>query len=156
MKPKRITKKAIQSVVRTGDRTAIWRMCYKVIGKRPKRGDVYHFVEEYAPTVKARRMAYNIACLAGIIRYGENVSAMHDYYRDNIRHITMCMLREEIARGTDNYTKRPIMGKTHLYFASPFFGHKDYNKASVMPIHGNERFCELICKLADKYIPMNI
>lgn len=155
MKKERITKKAIQSVVRTGDRTAIWRMCYKVIGKRPKRGDVYNFVEEYAPTAKARRMAYNVA-FWGIYRHRYDSKCGYDFYRYNYRHMAMCKLREEIARGIDNYTKRPIMGKTHLYFASPFFGHKDYNKASVMTIHGNERFCELICKLADKYIPMHI
>ena len=155
MKPKRITKKAIQSVIRTGDRTAIWRMCCHVIGKRPERHEVYNFVTEYAPTVKARRMAYNIAYW-GVNRHRCRDKGWYDFYRDNYRHITMCKLREEIARGTDNYTKRPIMGKTRLYFASPFFGHGDYNKACMMPIRGNERFCELICKLADKYIPMHI
>ena len=155
MKPERITKKAIQSVLRTGDRTAIWRMCFHVIGKRPTRNEVYDFVKDYAPTVKIRRTAYDIAYW-GINRHRYDSKGGYDFYRDNYRHMAMCKLREEIARGTDNYTKRPIMGKTRLYFASPFFGHDDYNKACMMSIRGNERFCDLICKLADKYIPMHI
>ena len=155
MKKERITKKAIHSVLRTGDRTAIWRMYFQATGKRPTRNDVYRFVYDNAQTVKIRRMAYDIAYW-GINRHRCSSNGLYDFYLANCRHETMCKLREEIARGTDNYTKRPIMGKNHLYFASPFFGHEDYNKACMMPIHGNERFCEIICKFADKYIPMQI
>ena len=51
----------------------------------------------------------------------------------------------------DPTAKRPIMGKTRLYFVSPGCGLSDINKWDFMPIKGNERFCDAICKLADKY-----
>ena len=152
-KVKQFTKKFIQSVLKTGNRTRIWHLYFKVTGERPTRSAVYNFVRNNAPTIKVSKKAFDIAYW-GINRHHNNGKGGYDYYRVNVRHITMNTLRDEIARGVDNYTKRPIMGKTHLYFASPLFGHEDYNKTRMLRIEGNERFCELICKVADKYIPM--
>lgn len=63
-------------------------------------------------------------------------------------------LRGQLSREIDNYTKRPVLGINHLYFCSPVYGHKDYNKYVMLPIKGNEKFCNLMVALADKYIPM--
>lgn len=57
----------------------------------------------------------------------------------------------EFYRRAGRYTKRLIIGHTHIYWASPAYGHSDYNKS----IFGdntakNRRKAELINKLLDK------
>lgn len=60
-------------------------------------------------------------------------------------------LKRNIRDGLTNYTKVPLLGYTHLYFVSPYYGHRDYNKWCALPIKGNEKFCETLIKLAKKY-----
>lgn len=153
---KSITKKQIVSVIRTQDSTQIYRLYYQVYGIKPVDVEVCKFIQQFAPTDKLYKAAYNIACRSGrkfrpTVELNEHCTYI-EWKNANIRQITMQQLRREIARGVDGYTKRPIMGKTNLYFASPVYGHHDYNKSIAMPISGNERFCELICRLADKYL----
>lgn len=156
---KTITKKQIVSVIRTQDPTQIYSLYYQVYGLKPVDVEVCKFIQQFAPTDKLYKSAYKIACRSG--RKFRPIADMNEYRKHiewkkvHIRQIAMQQLRREIARGEDRYTKRPIMGKTNLYFASPVYGHSDYNKSIVMPISGNERFCELICRLADKYFPMS-
>lgn len=154
---KTITKKQIVSVIRTQDPTQIYRLYHHVYGVKPIAVEVCKFIEQYAPTDKLYKAAYNIACRCARKFHPVVTQGEFDKYRSwekaNCRQITMQRLRDEIARGVDGYTKRPIMGDTNLYFASPVYGHHDYNKFIALPISGNERFCELICRLADKYIP---
>ncbi len=154
---KTITKKQIVSVIRTQDSTYIYRLYHHVYGIKPVSVEVCKFIEQFAPTDKLYKAAYRIACQCS--RKSRPTADMDEYRKHiewknaHIRQLAMQKLRREIARGVDSYTKRPIMGKTNLYFASPVYGHDDYNKFIALPISGNERFCELICRLADKYIP---
>lgn len=60
-------------------------------------------------------------------------------------------LKRNIRDGLTKYTKVPVLGYTHLYFVSPYYGHSDYNKWCALPIKGNEKFCETLIKLAKKY-----
>lgn len=154
---KTITKKQIVSVIRTQDATQIYRLYHHIYGIKPVDVEVCKFIQQFAPTDKIYNAAYDIACHCAR-KYHSNLSLgefnkYREWKKANIRQIVMQRLRYEITRGVDGYTKRPIMGDTNLYFASPVYGHNDYNKFIAMPISGNERFCELICRLADKYIP---
>lgn len=158
-----MTKKYIQSVMRTMDATQIYHvfcqyMGTKSVGKRGSeygRSDVYQFIKEFAPTQKIRSKAYNIA-FGGINRndvYVHSTDAIRKnmaFYDANVRHFALSMFRNEINRPFGTYTKRPVMGKTHLYFVSPTYGFDDYNKRRMMPIKGNERFCELLVRMGDK------
>lgn len=153
---KTITKKQIVSIIRTQDSTQIYRLYYQIYGIKPVGIEVCKFIRQFAPTDKLYKAAYKIACRCSH-KYHTSVESDYISYMEwkkaNIRQAVMQQLRREITRGVDSYTKRPIMGKTNLYFASPVYGHDDYNKFIALPISGNERFCELICRLADKYIP---
>lgn len=60
-------------------------------------------------------------------------------------------LKRNIREGLTNYTKVPVLGYTHLYFVSPYYGHSDYNKWCALPIKGNEKFCETLIKVAKKH-----
>lgn len=151
-----ISKKNIQSVLRTMDATRIFRLVHIIYGGKVERKQVYDFIHEFAPTKKTCYAAYKIAYTGN--RHQADPMAMVRaslrFKEQNAKHIAIDCLRENIARGLDSYTKRPIMGHTHLYFASPVYQHSDYNKWRSVEIKGNERFCETICRLADKYFPI--
>lgn len=155
---KNITKKYIQEVLRTMDSTRIFRLCHIIYGGKVEKSTVYSFIKDFAPTNKIADAAYLLAYIGKEVDMARcDVEAINGvaFQHDNEKHLVMESFRNELKRGFDNYTKRPIMGHTYLYWASPFYGHNDYNKSRALPIEGNERFCELICRLADKYFPMN-
>ena len=150
-----ISKKRIQQVLRTLDRTAIFRLTKTIYGDA-ERLHVYDLVRLYGPTQKIRSLARDIAYFNE--RRHDLVTSVKrhlEYQNDNKYHIAMAWFRYFVKKPNSPYAKRPIIGKTNLYFASPIYLHDDYNKWRCMPIAGNERFCETICKLADKYFPTN-
>lgn len=159
-----LTKKYIQSVMRTMDATKIYHVfCQytgtKSVGKQGckyGRRDVCDFIKEFAPNLKIRCKAYNIA-FGGIEKTNRQIMIAQrtarkyiEFYDANVRHFALSMFRDEINRPFGTYTKRPVMGETHLYFVSPTYGFDDYNKRRMMPIKGNERFCELLVRMGDK------
>lgn len=150
-----VTKKHIIEVLRSRDLTKIFQLVHIINGGKTNKNEVYEFVKKNAPSDK---VVYDIwwKIFMNADRHFRTRDSRKEmeYYHANALHEAVRHLREEIARGLDNYTKRPIMGHTHLYFASPVYGHSDYNKWRSVEIKGNERFCEVICKLADKYFPM--
>ena len=154
---KSITKKEIESVLRSMNQTSIYRLYHKIYGVKPTSCKVFGFIHEYAPTKKVRNEAnllietnktkqYRLYCR-------DWYKKAFEYNRSFPLSIAMRILRRELSREIDNYSKRPFYGHTHLYFCSPVYGHADYNKCRSVPIEGNERFCELMVKLADKRIP---
>ena len=148
-----ISKKRIQQVLRTLDRTAIFRLT-KIIYGDVERRHVYDLVKLYGPTKKIRSLALDIAIIHVRTQDFKTMDKRHLEYRNaNKYHIAMAWFRYFVKKPNSPYAKRPIIGKTNLYFASPIYLHDDYNKWRCMPIAGNERFCETICKLADKYFP---
>ena len=148
-----ISKKRIQQVLRTLDRTAIFRLTKTIYGDA-ERLHVYDLVKLYGPTQKIRSLARDIAYFNA--RRHDLVTSVKrhlEYQNDNKYHIAIAWFRYFVKKPNSPYAKRPIIGKTNLYFASPIYLHDDYNKWRCMPIAGNERFCETICKIADKYFP---
>ena len=154
---KTVTKKHIEAVLRTENSTEIFRLYHQIYGGEVRKLKVYDFIREWAPTQRLARKASQLACLLGHVDLAlsdDQVRKSIEFDKENAKHLVMQHFREEVRRGWDNYTKRPIMGHTYLYWVSPFYGHSDYNKSRALPIVGNERFCDLICRLADKYFPM--
>ena len=150
---KKITKKHIRSVIRTLDKTAIWKLVHNVYGGKTSSKQVADFMEEFAPTKAIYRQVYEIAYKANRFKAIPSWQTRNEIEFDlgNIKHKVIAQLKENIADVTSPYAKRPMKGYTHLYFCSPIYGHKDYNKWCAMPIDGNERFVELIISVADKY-----
>jgi hypothetical protein len=144
---KTITKKYINQVLRTQDSTQVYRLVHHIYGKVTSEM-VYNFVRENAPTQKVFNSAYNIAH-----------NNKHDMTRlaaettSNVfpKSRIIAYLKEQIKDTDSPYVKRPILGQTGLYFCSPLYGHRDYNKTRVCDIKGNERFCELVIRYADKF-----
>ena len=148
---KSISLKNIQKILRTMDRTQIFRLYVQIFGKLD-RNELYFFIVLNAPSKRVSRAAYDLAFRRAERKYSDEEDRKHwQFIRDNIYHVAIEEFKEYAKNPESPYAKRPMMGYTHLYFASPIYRLEDYNKWEVMPIKGNERFCETICKLADKY-----
>lgn len=149
---KKLTKKFIQSVLRTNDRTKIYQLASMYYKKKPTQGLVYALMDNYAPTKKVRSCMYNIAFLKPE-RYDKTsaIRNMISYQESNPRQIAMEFFRKQLTMLDSNYVKQPMLGYTHLYFCSPIYGHSDYNKVRSLPIKGNERFCELLVSYGKKF-----
>ena len=153
-KGEKITKKEIQAVLRSLDVTAIYRLHYRMFGNVCKC-QVYQFIKDYAPAMyvsaKAYKIAYNGKNDIRRLIIDSDVIRMHGIYHGNDLIEAVNYVKQQCAEAGSDYAKRPMLGKTHLYFCSPVYGHNDYNKVRSIPIAGNERFCELLIKYADKY-----
>ena len=144
---KNISIKQIQKVLRTMDKTQIFRIYFQIFGKID-RHKLHEFIIEYAPSKRVLTAAYYTAYTKRKPYYSPKYL---EFFHDNKYQQTVFLFKEYLKDRYSPYFKRPIMGEKYLYFASPVYGLSDYNKSEIMPIEGNERFCETICKLADKY-----
>ena len=146
MKTNNITKKEIISTLRTLDRTAIFAL-YKKINGQINRSKIEDFIRAFGPTKAVRSAAHEIAF--GGRRMTAPVETMGK------RKEVVEAVKKYLSEPFSAYTKVPMLGHTRLYLCSPVFGHRDYNKSSVLPIAGNERFCEVLIKYAQKFIQYN-
>lgn len=150
---KSYTRRQINDILRTMNREAIYRLCKDLTG-RTDRPMVYQIVKQYAPTAKLRSAAMSIAypgTRQSAVESMDQALKSAEYNRANARHLAAKRLREEIAHTRDNYTKVPMTDGTNLYFASPNYGLKDYNRAYMMPVRGNEKFCDLLLSISHRY-----
>ena len=143
----KVSKKEIINTLRTLDSTRIFSLYKKIYGEINRSG-ICKFIREYAPSQSIAMKAYDLA---------------YPTKHDNVR--IMCetgniifklnyiveYLKEQLKDTKSNYAKRPMLSKNNLYFCSPIYGFSDYNHWCALPIEGNERFCEVIVKYADKY-----
>ena len=152
---KQISKKEIERTLRTMDSTKIFALYHRIYGKIEHRHFVYEFIRAFAPSQRVCRAAYKLAFSP---KHDSRRSAIdtecrkrHGIYHGDLRQQVVDALKRECQDVTSNYAKRPMMGHTWLYFCSPVYGHSDYNKWRALPIKGNERFCELVIRYADKF-----
>ena len=152
---KTISKKEIERTLRSMDSTKIFALYHRICRIIPDRMHVYHFIRNYAPSQRVYRAAYKLAYSNKHAFRRNDIDTecvkRHGFYHGNLRQQVVDALKRECQNVTSNYAKRPMMGHTWLYFCSPVYGHSDYNKARMIPIKGNERFCELVIKYSDKF-----
>lgn len=158
---KKFTKKYIESIFRSKSLTKVVRLFCEIYGlkditlqenyySKTKEGlKLSQFIKEFSPTKKLRSFYY--MARREKIPYRIYARNYCDFYSNNRRHFALAMLKEEMSRPIDNYSKQPMLGHTHLYFCSPIYGHNDYNKRKMLEIRGNERFCDLLVSVGNKY-----
>jgi len=119
---------------------------------------VYSWTRQFVTSTKAGTQLYYLFHSKNVQRWAyrsdveETAShSKHGVYEPLRRQYIVECLKKECLDPESNYAKRPMMGHTHLYFCSPVYGHSDYNKWRALPIKGNERFCELVIKYADRF-----
>lgn len=168
----KISKKQIVSTLRTYDVNKICVLYKNLFGTVPINVrhpydsestyacldgfELYQWAKNFATSEKMERQLFQVLDRAP---HHMNWSICDDKYR-HAKHGTYAPLYKqrivnymlnECKDVKSNYAKRPMMGHTHLYFCSPVYGHRDYNKWRALSIKGNERFCEIVIKYADKF-----
>lgn len=146
------TKKYIRETLRTLDQTKVFRL-YVMMHPEARQFDAYHlrrevadFIKEYAPTVKVARWGndvrwFNRYRYCQVPYYGGYTSPRHDVIK---------WMEFNLQILGSPYCKRPLMGNKHLWSCSPVFGHSDYNKSILLPVKGNEHFCEAVVAYWEK------
>ena len=166
------SKKRITGVLRTYDLQKICRMYLDIHGELPMEvcapaGRAIHHLQAYtlynwavAYSTSARMTRKLFSLLANPSRYyrlsAEEILSKyseHGFYAPTKLMDIVNYAKAQVNQPKTRYTKTVFYGRTHLYFASPIYGHKDYNKWAAIAIEGNERFCELIYSYVTKHIP---
>lgn len=153
----KFTKKAIvaalKEIYKQMDRTALFKFYHDVTGERGFSNDWNPKMRNFfKPFCTSERMTRSIGvlcdtkCLAEIRNNRFEMASMEFYGErpcPNLAEVTrreraraLKMLRRLHDEPLTNYTKVPMFGMTHLYFCSPSYGHKDYNKVRTCLLNG--------------------
>ena len=120
-----MTKKEIQRVLRTLNRTAIYKAAKQHGVNVHKKLDVEQFIKDYAPSLRVKRKAWDIAFLSEKPDYSR--------YTPNTIESEFNYAKLQKAAGRSPYSKMLIVGNKNIYWASPVYGHADYNKSIALP-----------------------
>ncbi len=145
----KITKKEIQKVLRLQNKTELFKLYKKIYGVIDRSG-ICDFVRKYAPSNKVARGAYAIAHISQHDCVDDCYKGKHGYFAPLPRQEAVDYTKEMVKKPSA-YAKYPIMGQTHLYFASVSYGHSDYNKWRSVPIKGNEIFVDTLIRYVKKF-----
>lgn len=152
---KRITKKEIKATLRTLDTTKIFRIAKLAGVDVSNRLDLCQWIKLNAPSKKVREDAYHLSFNAGLSRkaFIANLEGKNPINK-NSWHVLDAIdyAKYQKNRGFDNYSKVLIIGNTFIYWASPFFGHKDYNKSTAFQNTAENR---LKAEKINKYLGYN-
>jgi hypothetical protein len=140
-----VNQRTISKVLRTLDRTSIFKLAKDCGVDVTNKSAVKSFIDQNAPTQKVEAASYRIAyqkenkeyCYKpNPLKVNEAIKHAHYHRRNTI--------------GT-NYFKILIIGKNNIYWASPVYGHSDYNKARAFSnTEKNRRAAYLINQLLKK------
>lgn len=151
---KTISKKTIIAAIRRGEPTEIFRLCFLLNGEVSQKS-VCELIRRYAPSQRVKDTAYDIAYRSAHIFQPLSSTELlreSEYYEANKIHMIVNRLRYYMERKKNSYTKAPILIEGQLYWASPMYGSQDYNKSFICDYQGNEKLCDLLVKLGEKYL----
>ena len=120
-----MTRKEIQSVLRTLNRTAIFKAAKQRGVNVQNKRNVVQFIQDYAPSLRVKRKAWDIAYLNDKPDYSSSTP--------NTIESEFNYAKLQKAEGRSPYSKMLIIGNKNIYWASPSYGHADYNKSIALP-----------------------
>lgn len=153
----KFTKKAIiaelKVIYKAQDRTALFMFYHELTGKHGEstswNAPMRNLFESFCTSEKMRRVISALCETKWLkeVRNNNYDRAHLEFYGERphpgIAEITrrerdsaLKMLRRLYEEPVTNYTKVPMFGMTHLYFCSPSYGHKDYNKVRTCLLNG--------------------
>jgi hypothetical protein len=146
---KKLTKKYIQSVLRTMDSTQIFKLAKQYGIDIESRVDIMRFVEKFAPTQKIERDAFRLTLCTS---HANQLKTIHGRLNQPIRSAVEFAKRQVNDGSTQtNYGKILIEGNTNIYWAHSGYGHSDYNKHIAFPnTERNRKAMDLINLMLNK------
>ena len=142
------TREEIRAIMSNGSATDLAKCFVSCTGLKYSCVEAELFFGQFARSHKQYKRMEKLLYEAHT-KHGRCIYEYEQYYGKRWQCVEE--LKRNIKAGINNYTKVPVLGYTHLYFVSPYYGHSDYNKWCALPIKGNEKFCETLIKLAKKY-----
>jgi len=153
----KFTKKTIiaelKVIYKAQDRTALFMFYHELTGKHKEstswNAPMRNFFESFCTSEKMRRVI-SALCETKWLKEVRNsnyerahLEFMGERPRPGLTELTrreraeaLRMLRRLYEEPVTNYTKIPMFGFNHLYFCSPSYGHKDYNKVRTCLLNG--------------------
>lgn len=153
----KFTKKEMRKAIKENNQTKVWKLCALKLGRTPTKSEVCKLVDEIADTELGRKKAFDLAFNSfrkrvfsiamdwAFIRRGGYAQFGDSHYR--LKAISM--LKRLNDEPLSSYTKIPIFGANTLYFCSPSYGMKDYNKVRCCDIERNRKFCEKVLEIGN-------
>ena len=140
----KFTKKAFRVALKANNQTMVWYLSAVKLGRTPSRDEVYDLIKAVADTQRDNRKAFSMAYDSQRKQRFQtaetmawyNRGAYRQYGQSHYRTVALQMLRRLVTEPVTSYTKVPMLGRTHLYFCSPVYGHSDYNKVRTCLLNG--------------------
>ena len=138
------TKTAFRSAFKANNQTLIWKLAFLKLGHTPTKSEVYELIMDVVNPILKKGIAWTIAYSSFRKNRFEYIDSVHwnargayrqydiHYYRAE----ALKMLRRLYTEPLSTHSKIANFGFTHLYFCSPIYGHKDYNKVCTCPLNG--------------------
>lgn len=152
-------KKLINEALSQNNQAEVWHQVALFLGKKPQKREVCNIIEENATgknSKKAYTIAYNcerkekireIIDKAFISRGGYKSKEMQAKQKESAFEMVHRLYKEDLS----SYTKVPMISYDgYLYFCSPFYKFKDYNKVCICEVSQNKNFSDKIIDLCDK------
>ena len=144
---KKVTKKEIVKVLRGQNSTEIFKIAAMSGVDVSEKGNVFNFIQKYAPSNKVYGGAYRLSYGAD---WFKNFRAKDTTLRMPIKDaIEWAKWQKDKGLMTTIYAKILIEGNTNIYWASPVYGHSDYNKSVAFENNGVNR---KVAQLINKYL----
>jgi len=126
------SKTQIKKVLRTQNVTEIFKLAAKNGVDTSNKVDVLNFIRANSPSQKVSRNAYDLSVGAEGKKNGLEYR-MQDLFVVNMPvKDTLAYAKQQKKQGESNYSKKLIEGNNNIYWASPRYGHLDYNKSIAM------------------------
>lgn len=133
----KISKKKIQTILRTLNLTLIHKMVHDCGLDANKHHEVMGFIRMYAPSEKVYSKAYSLSYGRAFnkqIQGGQINHSVNLPIKDALN-----FAKTQVNEGFSNYTKILQIGNRNIYWVSPIYGHSDYNKSIAMPNNPKNR-----------------
>lgn len=162
----------LKQIYREHDRTGLFRLYHEITGERGNPHNCNYAMtklfEGYCTSGKMRRAVDRMCDTinAKYIRnerydrvarefYGEVPKPGAEEVARRGRAVALKMLRRLAEEDLTRYSKVAMFGRTHLYFCSPAYGHRDYNKVCACPLGSGDgdpltAWCDRVVKLSDR------
>ena len=121
---KTITKKQIKTELRTLNPTKIFRIAKLAGVDVSNRANMYKFIIDNAPTNKVFQSAFSLS-------YGANYAKKCVFEKNTTSKISKVIryAMQQKRAGYSPYSKILVVGDTNIYWCSPIYLHRDYNKS---------------------------
>jgi len=139
----KITKKEIQRVIRTMDRTQIYRIARLSGVNVDCKHKVYNFILMNAPNKKLQKKALSITFKDDKIICNSTV------YMPVTKAVRFAINQKKYGIIHTEYRKVLLTSQHFIYWCHPEYGHNDYNKSIAFPV--TDKYIEISRKI-NKYL----